>query len=205
MPTMKRLNLSRALVLVPACALVAVASCSSSTSPPLSAYITSTLGTNPANLASTMGCTIDEPGASYFTVGTLNGQTPDPVPSGSTQMGNPVMINCEVASNGSGGYDVDLEVNLGMVGAISLFGTLTDSLQPQSTVNASFTTAAGASAITYSSPSTSPCVVTLSPLENPAITAGRVWGSMVCDILTDAEVGATCLGTATFLFQECSE
>ncbi len=207
MPTMKRFHVSRSITLVMALAAIAVASCSSSGPPPQSAYIGSTLGINVNDLASTMSCTNQEANDPYFTVGSLSSSgVPSPVPTNTSVDGNVIGINCDVASSGTGSFSVNLEINQGEVGAITISGMLTDSMAAQGNVSAVFTTTVGGTAaISYASTTENPCTITLNPKGNPPITAGRIWGTLNCPMLTDAEANATCLGTAQFLFEECGE
>ncbi len=183
------------------------ASCSGSSAPPASAYIKSTLGTNPENVMSTQSCTIQEPGDPFFTIGVLNGSEPSPVPTGTSVAGADVTVDCSVHSMGGNSYSVNLEVTDGMSGGINVFGTVADSpgvAQPG--LQASFTSVTAGTGISYATVGMNTCSFTLSTQGNPPITAGRIWGTLTCPLLVDAsDSGATCYGTVDLLFQNCQE
>jgi hypothetical protein len=194
MPPMK----TRVSLLPAVLGLVMLASCSSSSAPPPTAYIASTLGTSTTEPMATESCTIQEPGAPFLPIGSLSSL----VPNEGVYEGNEVLIACQVSATG-GGFEVNLEVNVNSVGGIAVSGMLTDTTGAQPGITASFTTTNGLSGDTYSS---SDCTFTLSTAGNPPITAGRVWGTLDCPTMTNMGAGgATCDGTATLLFENCSE
>jgi hypothetical protein len=61
----------------------------------------------------------------------------------------------------------------------------------------------------YSStpPDGMPCTATLTTQapNNTPITAGRVWGTLNCPAVGDAEDNVMCSATATFFFENCQE
>jgi hypothetical protein len=204
---MKSLRLSRVTFATSTVAalITLVAACSGGNAPPPSVYLDSTLGINAMDEMTTQSCTVQAAESPFFTIGTISGAgIPSPVLNGASSNGQPITINCSVTSSGSG-FNVNLEVSVGMTGGITLFSTtpITDTQGPQGGIQATFTTVTGANGISYESPSTMACTLTLSSLGNPPITAGRIWGSLTCPILTDPEANATCYGTAELLFQNC--
>jgi hypothetical protein len=111
-----------------------------------------------------------------------------------------VTVTCQVASAGANTYDVNLVVNQGELNGITLGGTLNDTpgtSQGPFTVN--FSSLSGGN---YSEDD---CTVTLSTMGTPPITAGRIWGSLSCPNMQDAEDDRACAATATFIFQNCQE
>jgi hypothetical protein len=190
MTPMINLDRFRAPLLVAVAALVA-ASCGSTTTAPANVYITSTLGSSTSS-TSTGSCNIDEPNAQFFTLGSPS------LPVATGTMG--AVVSCQVASNGAGAFDVNLVVNVGQEDGITIGGTLTDSPgTSQGGLSVNF------NKLNSGSYSESDCTVVLSTEGNPPITAGRVWGTLTCPTIVDAEDSYTCAATATFIFQNCAE
>jgi hypothetical protein len=180
------------------------ASSSGNPGPPASVYIGSTLGTNPNDLASTMSCPYKSPGDPFLTVGIISAGIPTPVPQGTRIGGNTVDVSCSVAPTASG-FAVNVEVSEGQVDGVTLFGILTDTPGPQTGIQVTFTSDVAGIGMSFGSSAAAPCSVTLSPRGVPPITAGRVWGTLTCPMLTDLATQSTCFGSAEFLFQNCTE
>ena len=177
------------------------ASCSSPPPPP-DGYITSTLGTSTSDPTSTSTCNINAPDSPFITIGTAA----NPVADGTSFGGTPIQVDCQVHSTGGNSYDVDLSISEGPsggLGGITLSGTLTTSTGPQTTITSAAFNKTNQGE--YSLTSGSQCTVTLSTETSPAITAGRVWGSITCPTVTFLESNATCYATATFIFQNCQQ
>jgi hypothetical protein len=174
---------------------------STSANPPLaSVYLATSVGTEPG--ASTSTCNIQGSVAPLFHIGSMgvpiaNGQ-PYSLPSGTGEAA--VTLDCVVHPDGNG-FDVNVQVSQGETDAFSFTTTtpLTDSPNAQSGVSVSL----GLNPNTYSD--STDCTFTLSLQGNPSITAGRIWGTVVCPTSTYAEVNATCYASATFIIQNCSE
>jgi hypothetical protein len=186
------------LLLASLSAAALVCTSCSSTTPTANAYVTSTLGTNPNDTASTATCNIDVPFNQFLTIGTES----TPVADGTSFGGAPIQVECKVHSTGGDSYQVDLDItegNNGALGGITIDGTLTTSTGVQTGISAAF------NLTNTGQYSEKDCTVTLSTETNPAITAGRVWGTVTCPTATYAETGDICYAQATFLFQDCDQ
>jgi hypothetical protein len=180
------------------------ASCSSSTSPAASVYLTTNVGTDPLPGGHTATCNIDEPNAPFFSIGTMGTPVSNggvfalPGAAGGGESG--VTVDCVVHPDGNG-FDVNVQVSQGEADAFSFNTTtpLTDTPGAQSGVSVSL----GLTVDSYGD--STDCTFTLSPEGMPSITAGRIWGTVTCPTATYAEVNATCYATATFILQNCSE
>ena len=149
---------------------------------PASGSITSTLGSS----ATSTGCNVGAPNTPFLTAGSSS----VPVESG---------VTCSVHPTGTGSFDVNVEIAQGETSSITIAATLTDTPSAQGGVSASFSTG---TSVEYTE---SDCTITLSSQGNPPIAPGRVWGTLSCPTVTDAKTYATCVATATFLFQNCGE
>jgi len=200
MSTMKSFPIVSAALALAALSLSSL-SCSSASAPPPSVYLTTNVGTDPtSNKDST--CNIDEPNAPFFSIGTMGTPMANGgvfmLPNGAGESG--VSVDCVVHPNGNG-FDVNIQVSQGEADAFSFNTTtpLTDTPGPQSGVEVSL----GLTVDSYGD--STDCTFTLTTEMSPAITAGRIWGTVTCPTATYAEVNATCYATATFILQNCSE
>jgi hypothetical protein len=156
------------------------------------------VGTDPTSSKDST-CNIDEPNAPFFSIGTMGTPVPNGGPfalPGAAGGGEAaVTVDCVVHPDGNG-FDVNVQVSQGEADAFSFNTTtpLTDTPGAQSGVSVSL----GLNPDTYGDS-------TDSPMGNPSITAGRIWGTVTCPTSTYAEVNATCYATATFILQNCGE
>jgi hypothetical protein len=196
MPTMKSFSPSPTSFVLVALTALAGASCSSSAAAPPSAYIQSTLGQNttPGFTATCSAAPADTP---YVNVGTSG----TPVPTGNVN-GQNVTVTCQVQAATASTYNVTVDVEDGANGAIQFSGTVASSTTtPASGILASFSTTNGGSFVSKV------CTIALSTEFMPAITAGRIAGTLTCPTLMDDSQGMndTCLGMATFIVENCEE
>jgi hypothetical protein len=160
--------------------------------PPLaSVYLATNVGMNPSDGTSPATCNIATPLAPFFTIGTMGA----PVANGQA-----VTLDCVVHPDGDG-FDVNIQVSQGEATSFSFNSTkpITDTPGAQSGVAMTV----GKNPDTYSD--STDCTFTLSDVGNPSITAGRIWGTVVCPTSTYPEINATCYASATFIVQNCSE
>jgi hypothetical protein len=157
-----------------------------------SVYLATNVGTDPSDGGRTATCNIATPLAPFFTIGTMGA----PVANGRAG----VTLDCVVHPEGDG-FDVNIQVTQGGGDSFSFNTTkpITDTAGPQSGVAMSV----GETADTYSD--ATDCTFTLSNEGSPAISAGRIWGTVVCPTSTYPEANATCYASATFILQNCSE
>jgi hypothetical protein len=186
-------NLKLPLLAAALAGSLASLSCGGGGSDAPNAYVTSTLGSAP-----TGHCNIMEPEDTLFVV---LGSPTSPVADGSNYEGSPVSVACQVTSTGTDTYDVNAQVTQGTINGFTFQGTLTSSPAVQTGFSASFTSNAGSYASTT-------CTIQLqqgATATNPSITAGRVWATLSCPAITEAENNDTCAGQATFILQNCSD
>jgi hypothetical protein len=177
---------------------LACASCGSSSAQPPNVFLTTTLGLDP-NGGGTNACSYDETGNSYFAVGSSAG---NPISTGESYMGSaPITVNCVVSQQSGGSYTVNLEVNEGALYTITLNGTVTSS--GSTDISAGFSSNNGGS---FNSPTSMPCMLTLSTAYPQPVQPGRIAGSVTCPELVDQDSSDNvCYGTAAFVFQNCGE
>ena len=186
---------SRAVFTASAFAALSVA-CSSGGSAPAHAYLSSTLGMSTAPGAAM--CNLANPGAPWVVIGTEALPVANQDFYSSNGVGNQVTVICSVTAMGSG-YLVNAFVGLGpngAIGTVQIDGTLNDIAGPQPGIHASF------GKLNSSSYNENDCTVTLTTQQTPAITSGRVWGTLSCPTLMGQSY--TCAATATFILQDCS-
>jgi hypothetical protein len=165
--------------------------------PPLaSVYLATNVGMDPSGGGSTSTCNVAGPLAPFFAIGTMG----TPVANGQSSGEAAVTVDCAVRSDGDG-FDVNIQVSQGETDAFSFNSTkpITDTPGAQTGVAMSV----GKNPNTYTD--STDCTFTLSDAGNPSITAGRIWGTVVCPTATYAEVNATCYASATFILQNCSD
>ncbi len=186
---------------VPALAALSL-SCSSSPAPPASVYLDTYVGEQEGSSMST--CNVRTTLAPFFQLGTMG----TPVANGAlyalpAAVGGgeaAVTVDCVVHPDGNG-FDVNIQVSQGEADAFSFNTTtpLTDTPGAQSGISVSL----GLNPDTYGD--STDCTFTLSPMGNPSITAGRIWGTVTCPTSTYPEVNVTCESEATFILQNCGE
>lgn len=172
------------------------ASCSNSGSPPPEVFVNATLGPTNADI-----CNVGNPGTPFLQLGSqpLNASTlPTPIQGSST-----VLIDCEVSGSGNGPFEVALEVQTpeGSV-TISSPNLMNDPNTPQ-TVRVSFDAMDG-------SYGEKDCTANFSPSQsggNSQMGAypGRIFGTISCPDMPEANATSVCEGDATFLFEYCNE
>jgi hypothetical protein len=126
-----------------------------------------------------------------------------PVTTGGTFRGEPVTVTCEVASSPSfGGYVLSITLTYGSAelvisGAVIPGTGPVGSWAPQQNITGQF----GDNVISETF-SESDCTVSFTANPNMGISAGRVWGTLVCPHVM-AQDGTTCAGEAEFLAENC--
>ncbi len=154
-----------------------------------------------------------QPGTNVGTCGAVNdtfslGDTTQhpiaTVTSGTTANGVPVNATCSVAQD-SGGYEINLYLAYGNEAALTISGQINTSGSgtpgTQSNITASFDDNLPHGLI--ANMNEKDCTITF-PSSGMGIAPGMVWGYLNCPTETGGS-GTPCLGTAEFLFEDCTQ
>ncbi len=177
-------------------AALAAGGCSGAGTQPPNAYFTSTLGSITTPGATGM-CNRGEPEEAFWTIGTED----NPVSNGGSFGGATITVGCVVTAMGPNTFGITLEAYQGESYGISISGTVTNSTAAQPNITATF------NELNVGSYSSSDCMLTLTNDTPTPITAGRIWASVSCPLVTDPSIanGACAASVSTLIFQNCQE
>ena len=125
------------------------------------------------------------------------GDNTHPVYDGATQTGMKVSVECRVAVEGSG-FIVAGRATLDTMGSVEITGHF-DPTGVQSAVHAVFTRGDTGSFVEDD------CTASYAANRIMGVAAGRVWATLTCPHATFSAQSRTCLGTAEFRFENCSQ
>jgi hypothetical protein len=127
-----------------------------------------------------------------------------PINAGGSYLGSPpVALVCVVAPNGTNSFQVNVAVHEGQLYGVTLGGTITNTAGPQK-IEGSF------NQLNVGEYTQDDCMFTLNPTstqDDPAIAAGRIWGSISCPTITDSNNSPpnVCDAQGTIILQNCSQ
>jgi hypothetical protein len=196
----------------PALLAAAFAPACSSKAPPADAFALTTLQPGGAG-----HCSIGSQ-TTLIEVGVPVGTKPDTVQNGGSQAGGQVSVSCTVHPD-SGGFDIDLSVELVGQGAMHVYSTASGAVTTSGAmgISATFSKSVGSAGQSFTA---SDCSITYTYDHNPInpnitpIDAGRIWGHVSCvDAQANSDVilpdggtaPQTCDAEADFLFENCSD
>jgi hypothetical protein len=194
----------------PVLSAAAITSACSSKSAPPDAFVVTSLQPGQGGLCSFAQQT------TLIEVGVAVGMKPDTVQNGGSQAGGQVTVDCSVHPD-SGGYDIDLSVELVGQGAMHVTSTGSGAVTSSGAtgITATFSKSFGSSGQSYSA---SDCTLTYKYMRNPVpdstpVAPGRIWAHVSCldamamsSVITmdGGTVPQTCDAEADFLFENCS-
>jgi hypothetical protein len=196
----------------PALSAAAITSACSSKPAPADAFAATSLqpGSQP-------GCSFAQQ-TSVITVGVATGTEPTTVQNGGSQAGGQVTVSCTVHPD-SGGYDIDLHVELVGRGSMHVYSTAAGAVTSNGGMGLSATFTADVQGTGQTYTAMTDCTLTYMymggqvPNSTP-IAPGRIWAHISCPaaqatsnvLLPDGgTVPQACDGEADFLFENCSE
>jgi hypothetical protein len=123
---------------------------------------------------------------------------------GSTYMGVPITVNCDVSQSGQT-YNVVANAQYGTLGALTIQGQITVGADGTPNTATNFSGTFNDNLGLKANMSESNCTVTFTKNAHMGIAPSRIWGFIDCPQEQTQNMQSTCDGNAEFLFEYCGQ